>query len=85
MKSSLAWAGILALVCLGCMVLFNVLAAHNDLAKEAYQSYASYSFDCLKVIFGMILGSLTEKFHTKQAEAAKVLAQKLLDDQSKNP
>lgn len=82
MRSSLAWAGILALVCLVCMILFNVLAAHSDLTKEAYQSYASYSFDCLKVIFGMILGSLTEKFHTKQAEAAKALAaQKLLDDQ----
>jgi hypothetical protein len=55
------------------MILFNALAAYNELAKEAYQSYASYAFDCLKVIFGMILGSLTEKFHTKQAEAAKVL------------
>lgn len=72
--SSLAWAGILALVCLVCMILFNVLATHNELARDAFQSYASYSFDCLKVIFGMILGSLTEKFHTKQADAAKALA-----------
>lgn len=79
MKSSLAWAGILAGVCLGCMILFNILAAKDATAREAYQSYASYAFDCLKVIFGMILGSLTEKFHVKQAQALQVQSQKTPD------
>jgi hypothetical protein len=63
---SLLWAGILSLACIIGMILFNNLATKNDLTRDAYLSYASYAFDCLKVVFGMIIGALTEKFHTKK-------------------
>lgn len=70
MRSSLFWAIILAVGCIVCMILFNGLASRHELTRDAYLSYASYAFDCLKVIFGMILGALTEKFHTRQQEKA---------------
>lgn len=70
MKSSLTWALLLALSCIFCMVLFNQLGASNEIAREDYKTYSAYAFDCLKVIFGMIIGALTEKFHTKQQEKA---------------
>ena len=63
---SLFWAALLSLSCVACMILFNHLATKSELTKDAYLSYASYSFDCLKVIFGMIIGALTEKFHNKK-------------------
>lgn len=63
---SLLWAGILSFVCVGGMILFNHLATKDTLTRDAYLSYASYSFDCLKVIFGMIIGAFTEKFHKRK-------------------
>lgn len=63
---SLFWAIILSISCVACMILFNHLATKNELTRDAYLSYASYSFDCFKVVFGMVLGALTEKFHNKK-------------------
>jgi hypothetical protein len=73
--NALKWSAILAGVCLGCMILFNWLASTDELAKESYQSYAQWSFDSLKVIFGMIIGALTEKFHNHQVQAHKAQAE----------
>ena len=63
---SLFWAILLSVSCIVCMILFNYLATKNEVTRDAYLSYASYSFDCLQVIFGMVIGALTEKFHNKQ-------------------
>lgn len=64
----LTWAIIISIGCIVCMVLFNDLAMTNQVAKEAYLQYASWAFDCLKIVFGMVIGALTETFHNKQKE-----------------
>ena len=78
MKSldALKWSAILAAVCLVCMVVFNWLASHNELTKDSYLTYAQWAFDSLKVIFGMIIGALTEKFHNHQVHKAEAVAAK---------
>lgn len=59
----------LSAACLAAMVLFNHLAVQNAIAREAYLTYSSWAFESLKVLAGMILGSLASAFqHKKEIE-----------------
>jgi hypothetical protein len=75
--SPLTWALIISGICLVCMVIFNDLAQTNTVAREAFLTYAAWAFDCLKIIFGMIIGALTEKFHNKEKEKALRIQQQM--------
>lgn len=56
----------LSIGCLVTMILFNHLAAQNEIAREEYLMYSSWAFESLKVLAGMILGSLASAFQHKR-------------------
>ncbi len=75
-RDSLKWAVGLIAGCIGCMILFNMLPSEDPQTKETYREYASYAFDTLKVLFGIVIGALTEKFHGRAvAQALKKAAE----------
>ena len=72
-KNSLSWAIGLVIGCVVCMVGFNVLGEVFPELKKSFTEYANHAFDCLKALFGMVLGVMTEKFHNKKTVEAEAL------------
>ncbi|MEM3097493.1 MAG: hypothetical protein QXU32_02070 [Nitrososphaerales archaeon] len=80
MSKSLLWAIYLVVGCVVCMVGFNVLGQAYPELRDDFKKYADYAFDCLKVLFGMIIGVLTEKFHSKKQAEVDALKARLAEE-----